>query len=171
MISEVYVGYSYLALTSSLQAHAHTLPLRRVLRSIRPKTAGSTTQSLYESALKSPPYEIPAELAKVGNRLFPNLAAAGTKTYPEFINDESLALFVDQTKAYRTDLTMLFNAGEQLRERYYELVYSSFYAIFMFWTDLNGKEPKSNCKPLACRKLRRLRIDSEQIFWKKGSVA
>ncbi|KAJ3052042.1 hypothetical protein HK097_006954 [Rhizophlyctis rosea] len=118
VVSEVYVGYSYLAITSSLQAHAHTLPLRRTPRSLRPRKSGTATQDLYEPALKSPPYEIPAELAYIGNRPLPKLAGAASKTYPEFINDESLALFVDQTKAYRTDLTTLFNAGEQLRERF-----------------------------------------------------
>ncbi|KAJ3044895.1 hypothetical protein HDV00_000177 [Rhizophlyctis rosea] len=125
IINEVYLGYSFIASTSSLQARTHTLPVRlNRLPSTVSRKVNASERSLYEPVLKPPAYEIPAALATAGGsasgrqlsvKLPANIAH---KTYPDFINDESLTAFTDQTKAFRKEMTMLFNAGEQLRERF-----------------------------------------------------
>ncbi|RKO87360.1 hypothetical protein BDK51DRAFT_46109 [Blyttiomyces helicus] len=128
IISELFLGYSYVLLTSSLQLHGAVLPIRLPLvdavlgtapgasppRVTKPPNSGPFG---YIPVLREPAFGIPDQLSRLQPKVLLPPGGAGKRFYPEFIDEESLLVFQRKVHDLSADWTKLFKVGTQISDR------------------------------------------------------
>ncbi|EGF79635.1 hypothetical protein BATDEDRAFT_89031 [Batrachochytrium dendrobatidis JAM81] len=123
ILTENVLGYSYLLMTSSNEIYGDALALRVVSNFPSFQTDLSATATIkdmkspYKSALVDHPYQMP-KFIQSGFPRRPKLVGhdGDKKTYPVFINPDSIANIAKQASIVSEDLQILYNAKGDLIE-------------------------------------------------------
>ncbi|KAJ3082976.1 hypothetical protein HK102_001353 [Quaeritorhiza haematococci] len=135
VISDLFLGYSYILLTTSYGLYGEPLPIR--FKPIAPPTSTTSAIEAKKTQEKPPPktiagqpwqtlqtpFEEPEMLRAAGTgppripRILPPASSKGVG-YPAFLNEETLQFVSDRMDALRNELVMVYNAGLSVDERF-----------------------------------------------------